>query len=838
MSTGENSELLLSAPRRRQARVRLSRWLVAVACLAASLLPASGAGAAEEPDSAGGSNSNDSEMSAESWPDDSPGRVDIVRYDSSDPYAMSIELAEALAEARGGASEWVVLASGESWADAALAGPLAASLGSPVLLVPPGGLQTSAARPDLAEFLRSAGVRRAVIVGDPEVLPNHEPSVLYGLGMLPRNIERVHGDDPVGTSIAVAERIGAPVEFGELGRTVSIASHRSVADAVAVGPLAASGPFPLLLTAPDTLDPRIATYLEANDVAHVVLVGGTAAIAPEVHDAIGAVGVTVSRLAGRDRSDTARLAADLFNRHTANDPNCIDDPLRIGLAPARHPEQALTVGNLLAELCTPLRFTEPDQLPTDLRNTLYLADNGGTPHEVHVFADDRQMPMSSLDVIAPPALIALASSWPRGHPRYGEPAAVVIADEMGEWRRYAAGSPAVTVDPGEFQAGGGEVFEWSPDGRYLAHVDGTRLFVADTVTHEMHEADFGDLEVTFSIWHRPVWSPDGTRLAISAFTNDDSTCLNMDCGYHPFQTSTTHTAEIFVFDMHDQSVRRLTYNATSDEVVAWSPDGTSLAFTQASVDIGLFSAYWFTTPLAIVDIDTGSMTELHGWAQVPVRDYVAWAPDGLRLAFIGTVAEDSPYDPYDQRVFVVNRDGSGLTQLTEEGPWGWILGWDDSGRQLLYTSHDPSNRGESERRIWDAVTGTVAVLDLDHLGQGSLRGWSRVSGKVLYRVGETWSSYEPLLRVDLDSRETEQLLNARIEGRWPSSPEVLGLSGDERQMAAIIDEDRLVIYSDAYPQGRSIIDFPDNIFWDPNGSCWGMWTASGIRGGCEYWRDV
>lgn len=575
-----------------------------------------------------------------------------------------------------------------------------------------------------------------------------------------------------------------------------------------------------------------------HEVSHAVLVGGTAAVAADVQHSLEDAGVTVTRLAGRDRNDTARLAAHLFNQHTVDNSKCGDGPNRVGLAPAQHPERALTVGPLLAELCAPLRFTESDQIPVDLRNTLYLARSGGSPYEVHVFASDRQIPMKSLDVTAPPALIAFASGWPRGHPRRGEPAAVVIADELGNWRRYSAGRPAVKVDPEEFQASGGEIFEWSPDGRYLAHVDGTRLFVADTFTHEMHEADFGDLEVTFSIWHRPVWSPDGTRLAISAFTNDDSTCLDMDCGYHPFRAPTTHTAEIFVFDMHDQSVRRLTYNATSDEVVAWSPDGTSLAFTRASVDIGLFSAYWFTTPLAIVDIDTGSMTELHGWAQVPVRDYVAWAPDGLRLAFIGTVAEDTPYDPYDQRVFVVNRDGSGLTQLTEEGRWGWILGWDDSGRRLLYTSYDPSNRAESEWRIWDAVTGTVAVLDLDHLGQGSLRGWSRVSGNALYRVGETWSSYEPLLRVDLDSGETEQLLNARIEGRWPSSPEVLGLSGDERQLAAIIDEDRLVIYSDAYPQGRSIIDFPDSVSLDPNGSCWGMWTASGIRGGCEYWRDV
>ncbi|MCY3948802.1 MAG: cell wall-binding repeat-containing protein [Acidimicrobiaceae bacterium] len=260
------------------------------------------------------------EAQAEAMPDDSAGGVAVTRYAGPDHYALSIELARALVDAGDGTSEWVVLASGESWADAAAAGPLAASLGAPVVLVPPGGLQTAAARPDLVEFLRSSGVRRVVIVGSPDVLPNHEPSVLYGLGMLPRNIERVHGDDPIGASVAVAERMGMPSEFADLGRTVIIASDQSVADAVAVGPLAAAGPFPLLLTTSDALDPRLATYLADQDVEHVVLVGGTTAIAPKVQEALETAGTTVTRLAGEDRYHTAVLAMDLL----AGVPRCAD----------------------------------------------------------------------------------------------------------------------------------------------------------------------------------------------------------------------------------------------------------------------------------------------------------------------------------------------------------------------------------------------------------------------------------------------------------------------------------------------------------------------------------
>ncbi len=83
---------------------------------------------------------------AEADPDEAVPGAEIMRYSSSDPYAMSIEVADALVEARGGTSEWVVLASGESRAEAAAAGPLAASLGAPVLLVPPGGLQSATTR--------------------------------------------------------------------------------------------------------------------------------------------------------------------------------------------------------------------------------------------------------------------------------------------------------------------------------------------------------------------------------------------------------------------------------------------------------------------------------------------------------------------------------------------------------------------------------------------------------------------------------------------------------------------------------------------------------------------
>ena len=486
MSTGENSDSALPKSSRSAVRTRLLT-LVAVACLAASLLPVGGVGATEGPVDVGESASK-APADAETEPDGTAGGVEVVRYASSDQYELSLAVARATVDADAGSSEWVVLASGESWADAATAGPLAASLDAPVVLVPPGGLQTAGARPDLVEFLRSSDVRRVVIVGSLDVLPNHEPSVLFGLGMLPRNIERVHSDDAIEAAIAVAERTGAPAVLGELGRTVIVASKQSVADVVAVGSLAAAGPFPLLLTAPDVLDPRTAAYLTEREIEHVVLVGGTSAITPAVQEALETAGTAVTRLAGRDRSDTARLAAELTEQHAADDPACADGPIRLGLVPAQHPEQALTAGPLLAAQCTALRYVESDWLPADVHNTLFLAQHGPAVAHIVVFANGQTIPDSLLQPSVPPVRVAtwhLVDDSLSGDPEV----VLVVFDERGNQNGI-------------------------PSTRMVLPSHRIRRFSSEGVSW-------------FGLSNRLTWAPDGTRIAYSDAADDALRVLDM-----------------------------------------------------------------------------------------------------------------------------------------------------------------------------------------------------------------------------------------------------------------------------------------------------------------------
>ncbi|WP_420436223.1 cell wall-binding repeat-containing protein [Candidatus Poriferisodalis sp.] len=591
-----------------------------------------GVGAVEEPAGPDETAPDAAEASADLGPEDPAGGVKVVRYAGSDRYAMSIELAQALVDAEDGTSEWVVLASGESWTDAAMAGPLAASLDAPVVLVPPGGLQFPTARSDMVEFLQSTGVRRALIVGSGIVLPDHKQTVLYGLGTLPRDVERFHGTDPVANAIAVAERIGAPAQLGGLGHTVIIASDQSIADAVAAGPLAAAGPFPLLLTAPDALDPRITTYLIDHEIEHVVLVGGTAAMAPAAQEAIETAGAAVTRLAGRDRIDTARLVADLFDQHNTDNAACNDSPIHIGLAPARHPERALTAGPLLAQACTSLRYTEHGQLRADIRNTLYLAKHGSREILVQVFSDRAAIPDSVVEVSVPPIRLATVARKRTGNTDRDE-SGVLVVDEKGERSFYAvAPGRDTSVENSRFTP---SQFAWSPDGARLAIAGTKRMFVLDIETGEANEATIGDHAFRYlPTWHWPEWSPSSDKVAFTAFIDDPATCMGDVCGDGAYWN---HAAEMFLYDATKGTTSRLTHNDINDTVRSWSPDGTRIAFTQSRVDMGIFARYWYPESLHIIEIMTGTVTDVYAYTSSDGE--VWWSPDGSHLAFIGTVEE-------------------------------------------------------------------------------------------------------------------------------------------------------------------------------------------------------
>ncbi len=124
----------------------------------------------------------------------------------------------------------------------------------------------------------------------------------------------------------------------------------------------------------------------------------------------------------------------------------------------------------------------------------------------------------------------------------------------------------------------------------------------------------------------PAWSPNGTRIA---FTSDR-----------------TGSPEIYIMHADGSNVVRKTFSGGQNPT--WSPDGTKIAYSVQ----GNSSDIW------VIDVTSGSASLLFG--APGYDDHPAWSPDGTKIAlFSDWAAYDFVYD-----IYIINADGTGFTALT------------------------------------------------------------------------------------------------------------------------------------------------------------------------------
>jgi TolB protein len=251
---------------------------------------------------------------------------------------------------------------------------------------------------------------------------------------------------------------------------------------------------------------------------------------------------------------------------------------------------------------------------------------------------------------------------------------------------------------------------WSPDGRQLAALRNGQLWT-------MRADGSAKRRLTTRPAAGPSWSPDGKWLAFSSLS-----CTGGPGVYRIAAAGAAATPEVlFPRDCRDQAVPgeqpvapkqsgSLTDRLGSDDAVAWSPDGTRVAFRGGDCD----SVY--DACLSIGTVATGAektvaaygggSLETSGFAVVP-----NWRPDGARLTFTAyqkgeTTADDQPvhqveYDPatgakrtvggvMDREMAYVDTNRGVLTGQHAGGSWIVVVGLADSSRTLLHAGSQPS----------------------------------------------------------------------------------------------------------------------------------------------------
>jgi Tol biopolymer transport system component len=376
--------------------------------------------------------------------------------------------------------------------------------------------------------------------------------------------------------------------------------------------------------------------------------------------------------------------------------------------------------------------------------------------------------------------------------------------------RYGVNSAPVAVMNGDGSnrhdlpgSSGMGALSWSPDSTKIAY---------DTLSYgekiDVANAD-GSGFVQLTSGTGPAWSPDGTKIA---FVRADYTA---------------NTAGIFVMKPDGTNIEELrSFGPPADlnsppgpSGLAWSPDGTQIAFSLSGVlqvmnadgsnlhELGTRTAgdepswspddsrivFHDQTGLAVIGADGNGLHQLtEGPDQNP-----NWSPDGKTIVFASD--RDDPYANYGinnetayLELYLVDPDGHNLRPLSFTQPSAWLNAvtiHSSAGRPLSTVAGLPALRGNLTAATSAAFAGNVAAVSgvlasgaeqitlfqarsgakLASVQVGTSRDFTVVGGDahwIVFRLGTTISALNLRSRkVSRLATATQRLLGLSVSGR-------------------------------------------------------------------------
>ena len=223
-----------------------------------------------------------------------------------------------------------------------------------------------------------------------------------------------------------------------------------------------------------------------------------------------------------------------------------------------------------------------------------------------------------------------------------------------------------------------------------------------------------------------AWSPTGEQILFAS---------DRDGGY-----------DLYLMNPDGQNVRRVFGKSAHREAPAWSPDGKQIAYTRreqgkrviyiASIDSkkeerlaigsgpawspnGMEIAYIVKAgqdrwEMHILNVHTRKQKVFFPPKAMPtwMGSIPAWSPAGDKLAF--SWQHKVPLVAFEDRetIYVVNRDGTGLTQIVDEaGPRATDPVWSLQGDELLY-----ARRKHQAKQIFKIALNGGQPEQLTHIG--------------------------------------------------------------------------------------------------------------------------
>jgi Tol biopolymer transport system component len=223
----------------------------------------------------------------------------------------------------------------------------------------------------------------------------------------------------------------------------------------------------------------------------------------------------------------------------------------------------------------------------------------------------------------------------------------------------------------------------SPDGKRLVFDSNRNRAPGEPVNTSdlflMNTADIDGSEPEQTLLTRgssASWSPDSKSIAFHASASGTGLPIKLDPG------AATSDSDIFVADVNGLAGNGQRTNITNssgviDDDPDWSPDGQRIVYTrQPDTDDPILRNM---AEIYVINADgTGAPERLT--ANNETESSPAWSPDGARIAFACRIGGGTA----DFEICVMNADGSGVVQLTDNAMADLAPSFSPDGQQIVF----------------------------------------------------------------------------------------------------------------------------------------------------------
>ena len=138
----------------------------------------------------------------------------------------------------------------------------------------------------------------------------------------------------------------------------------------------------------------------------------------------------------------------------------------------------------------------------------------------------------------------------------------------------------------------------------------------------------------------------------------------------PSRGSSNGLSDLYVYDLESDSLRQLTNDLYADLQPAWSPDGTSLAFSTDRFGTDLDRLTTVPNRIGLLDVASGRIREVPGFSAAKHLN-PQWSPDGRSIYFLADpIGITNVYrsSTADGSITQLTNLFTGVSGITEDSP--------------------------------------------------------------------------------------------------------------------------------------------------------------------------